>query len=142
MKKLLVLLTMLFTLASATVCFASDGSDLNKQQKAATTFIDAFDGEPVPAYTAVSPLLSAKLNETFGEKGYDALLNAVKEKIGNLKEAKFFTFQRFDQADRVIYLASFSKEKSVVMIFQFDKQNKLTDFAFNANKPAENQEKK
>ena len=54
----------------------------------------------------------------------------VRVKFGNLKEAKFFAFQRFDQIDRVIYVASFSKEKVVNMVFAFDKDNKLVDFAF------------
>ena len=56
-----------------------------------------------------------------------------------MKEAKFFTYQRFDQADRVTYIASFSKEKMVSMIFAFNKQNKLVDFAFT---PIQQQEAK
>lgn len=41
-----------------------------------------------------------------------------------------FSYQRFEQVDRVTYVASFSKEKLVSMIFAFDKQNKMLDFAF------------
>ena len=54
----------------------------------------------------------------------------VKQKMGTMKEAKFFAYQRFDQADRLTYIASFSKEKMVSIVFVFDKQSKLLDFAF------------
>ena len=127
MKKLVMLLTMLLTVAGSSLCFAADGGDLNKQQKAVEVIIDALDGAPAPEYSALLPLISKSLDQNMGEKGFAALQKAAREKFGTLKEAKFFAFQRFDQADSVTYIASFSKENVVTMQFIFDKQNKMTD---------------
>lgn len=64
------------------------------------------------------------------EKAFAELQKQVRTRFGAMKEAKLFAYQRFDQADRVTYIASFSKEKLVSMVFAFDKQNKMLDFAF------------
>ena len=70
------------------------------------------------------------MKEAVTEKAFTELQKQVKQKFGTMKEAKFFAYQRFDQIDRVTYIGSFTKEKIVSMIFAFDKQNKLVDFAF------------
>ncbi|MBQ7883705.1 MAG: DUF3887 domain-containing protein [Phascolarctobacterium sp.] len=109
---------------------ANDHKDLGKQQQVAERFIDVFDGEPVPMYSQVSAGFSVNLKKVVTEKTFAELQKQVRVKFGTMKEAKLFSYQRFDQVDRVTYVASFSKEKLVSMIFAFDKQNKLVDFAF------------
>ena len=99
--------------------------------------MDAFDGEPMPLFAQVSAGFSPNLKKAVDEKAFTELQKQVKQKFGTMKEAKFFTFQRFDQADRVTFIASFTKEKIVSMIFAFDKQNKLVDFAFTPVKQPE-----
>lgn len=42
-----------------------------------------------------------------------------------MKETKFHSFERFDQGDRVTYIAAFSKENVVIMTFMFGKDAKL-----------------
>lgn len=109
---------------------ADDHKALAKQQQVAEKMMDAFDGEPMPLFTQVSAGFNANLKKAVDEKAFTELQKQVKQKFGTMKEAKFYTYQRFDQADRVTYIASFTKEKIVSMIFAFDKQNKLMDFAF------------
>lgn len=109
---------------------ANDHKDLGKQQQVAERFMDVFDGEPVPMYSQVSAGFSVNLKKVVTEKTFAELQKQVRVKFGTMKEAKLFSYQRFDQVDRVTYVASFSKEKLVSMIFAFDKQNKLVDFAF------------
>ena len=53
------------------------------------------------------------------------------------KETKFFSFERYDQADKVTYIAGFSKEKIVVMSFVFGKDAKLQNFSFSPYKAPE-----
>ena len=109
---------------------ANEHKDLQKQQQVVERMLDVFDGEPVPAYAQVSAGFSANLKKAVTEKAFTELQKQVRTKFGTMKEAKLFAYQRFDQADRVTYIASFSKEKLVSMVFAFDKQNKMLDFAF------------
>lgn len=109
---------------------ANDHKDLAKQQQVAERFMDVFDGEPAPLYAQVSAGFSANLKKAVTEKAFTELQKQVRTKFGTMKEAKLFAYQRFDQADRVTYVGSFSKEKLVSMVFVFDKQNKMLDFAF------------
>ena len=109
---------------------ADDHKALAKQQQVVEKFLDAFDGEPVPLYAQVSAGFNPKMKEAVTEKAFTELQKQVKQKFGAMKEAKFYAYQRFDQADRVTYIASFSKEKMVSIVFVFDRQNKLVDFAF------------
>lgn len=145
MKKFVILLTTLLALTSSNLCFAADGGVLNKQQKAVEVIIDALDGGSVPEYSSLLPMLSKSLDQNMGKKGFAALQKAVQERFGTLKEAKFFAFQRFDQADSVTYIGSFSKENIVTMQFIFDKQNKMTDLTlapYKASEAAPAQEEK
>ena len=131
MKKLLIMMMVSCLMMLCSVGFAADDHKaLGKQQQVAERIMDAFDGEPVPLYAQVSSGFSANMKKAVTEEAFAELQKQVKQKFGTMKEAKFFTFQRFDQADRVTYIASFTKEKIVSMIFAFDKQNKLVDFAF------------
>lgn len=131
MKKLLIMMMVSCFMMLCSVGFAADDHKaLGKQQQVAERIMDAFDGEPVPLYAQVSAGFSANMKKAVTEEAFAELQKQVKQKFGTMKEAKFFTFQRFDQADRVTYIASFTKEKIVSMIFAFDKQNKLVDFAF------------
>ena len=109
---------------------ANESKDLAKQQVVVEKFLDVFDGEPAPLYAQVSAGFNPKMKEAVTEKAFTELQKQVKQKLGTMKEAKFFAYQRFDQADRVTYIGSFTKEKIVSMIFVFDRQNKMVDFAF------------
>ena len=109
---------------------ADDHKALAKQQQVVEKFLDVFDGEPVPLFAQVSAGFNPQMKEAVNEKAFTELQKQVRTKFGTLKKAKFITYQRFDKGDRVTYIASFTKEKIVSMIFAFDKQNKLMDFAF------------
>lgn len=115
-------------MAFAGICMAADGTDLNKQQNTAETFVKAFS-QTVPSYNEFTKGFDAQLKNKFNEKTYAALQAQVKDKFGRMKEVKFYSFQRFDQMDRVTYIASFSKEKIVAINLAFNKENKMVDFA-------------
>ena len=128
MKKLILTLTAIFTLAISALGFAADGGDLNKEQKAAENFVAAFTME-APAYKTFASGCDDTLKATVTEQAYDVLKKQVQEKFGRLKESKFYSFQRYDNVDYVTYIGSFSKEKLVRLTFAFNKENKLVDFA-------------
>lgn len=128
MKKIIVMLTAVLALAVSSICMAADGGDLNKQQAVCETFMKAFS-DTAPVYADVSKGLDPSLKEKLNEAAYAQLQKQVKEKFGRVKEVKFYSFQRFDNADQVTYIASFSKEKLVSVTAGFNKNNKMTSFA-------------
>lgn len=127
MKKLVITLAAIFTMAFAGICMAADGTDLNKQQKTAETFVKVFS-QTVPSYKDFTKGFDTQFKEKFDEKTYVTLQKQVKDKFGRIKEVKFYSFQRFDNMDQVTYIASFSKEKLVSVNFVFNKENKMVNF--------------
>ena len=131
MKKLVIMLVVSCLMMICSVSFAGDDHKaLAKQQQVAEKIMDSFDGEPMPLFAQVSAGFNANLKKAVDEKAFTSLQKQVKQRFGTMKEAKLYSFQRFDQADRVTFIVSFTKEKVVSMVFVFDKQNKLADFAF------------
>lgn len=128
MKKIVFILAMVMTMAVSGLCFAADGGDLNAEQKTAETFISVLEGKDVPNYDKFTSGFSDNLKEKVTEQAYRKLQRDAKMQLGALKEAKFFSYQRFDQEDRVTYIASFEKENMVAVVFSFGKDNKMTNF--------------
>lgn len=128
MKKVLFTVTLIMMMAFSGLCFAADGNDLNKEQKIAEIFIEAFQKNPAPEYAVVSKDFSDTLKSEINERAYKKLQTEVKTKFGTMKDIKFYTYQRFDQSDRITYVASFDKEPLVAMIFEFNKDKKLTGY--------------
>lgn len=142
MKKIIVLLTAIFTLAFSCVSFAADGGDLNKEQRTAEKIMTSLDADAATAYTGFASSLSESLSKTLTDKSYATIQKQAKEQLGSLKKTDFRSFERFNDGDRVIYVAEFSKEKTVAMVFVFDKTTKLVNFSFIPQKPAQAAEKK
>lgn len=138
MKKLILTLTTIFTLAVAAVGFAADGGDLNKEQRAAENFVAAFTNE-APAYSQFSSGFDGSLKIKVTEQAYNVLQEQVRKRFGRLKESKFYSFQRYDNVDYVTYIGSFSKEKIVSITLAFNKENKMTDFALSPMQASEEQ---
>ena len=111
MKKLVLMLFVICMMICSVGFAGNDHKSLAKQQQVAEKIMDAFDIEPMPLFAQVSAGFNANLKKAVDEKAFAELQKQVKQKFGTMKEAKFFTYQRFDQADRVTYVASFSKEK-------------------------------
>lgn len=132
MKKLVMILTAVLAMAFSSMCMAYDGGDLNKQQAACEKMLQAFSQTAeVPAYADVSKGMDVSLKEKFTAETYAELQKQVKERFGRVKEIKFYSFQRFDEMDQIVYMTSFSKEKLVSVTALFNKDNKMTSFALN-----------
>lgn len=127
MKKIVLIFVAVMIMAFSNVCMAADGGDLNKDQKVAETFISGITTEKV-VYDKFVANFDNGLKSKIDAKAYDALKNEVKTKFGDFKESKFYSFERYDNQDKVTYIASFSKEEIIAMVFVFDKNNKLVEF--------------
>lgn len=132
MKKLFLTLCMLLTLAVSSVAMAAGvAGDFSREEAAADQFIKGLSDSTV-TYDTLAGTFAPALKEKFGEAQYAELLKQVKDKFGRSKEVKFAVLQRFDKADRLIYLGSFSKEETAQIVFVFDTTGRkplLLDFA-------------
>ena len=132
MKNLFLTLCMLLTLAVSSVAMAAGvAGDFSREEAAADQFIKGLSDSTV-TYDTLAGTFAPALKEKFGEAQYAELLKQVKDKFGRSKEVKFAVLQRFDKADRLIYLGSFSKEETAQIVFVFDTTGRkplLLDFA-------------
>lgn len=130
MKKILFTLTLVMMMAFSSLCFAANGNDLNKEQKVAETFMEVFTKDQAPAYTVVSKDFSENLKKSVSERTYKKLPDEIKEKFGNVSNVNFRAFEKFEQGDRITYIATFDKQPAVAIIFVFDKDKKLSNYIF------------
>lgn len=132
MKKLILLFSLLGSLLISSAAMAAGvASDFSKEEAAANLFIKSLNDTTV-TYESVAGNFTPALKENLTAEKYAAMLQQVKEKFGNNKEAKFAVLQRFDKADRVIYIGSFSKENLAQLVFVFDTTGRkplMSDFA-------------
>lgn len=132
MKKLILILTAVMMLAFSGICMASDSSDLNKEQKAVDTFISAISTDKV-TYEKLAVNMSDGLKAKLDAKTFEGLKNNIKNNFGDYKDSKLYIFERSlaGDKDRVMYVASFSKEEHVLMVFGFDKDAKISEIGLN-----------
>lgn len=134
MKKLVMLVTVVLTVAMAAICFAAgDGNDLNKQQKIVDKFVAALTVADDSGYAGAAAGFSPELKQKMDVKAFAALQKQVKDTLGTMKEMKFVAYERFDQGDqgdRLTYLGSYSKQQLVRVIYGFNKESKLTEIIF------------
>lgn len=131
MKKLVLFLTVVMMMAFSSICMAADGIDLGKEQRAANTFITAVTSNRI-VYDRMAVNLSDGLKNKIDKKTFTELKNNVKTKMGNLEQVRFYSFERLQsggQQDKLTYVASFSNEKIVVMVFVFNKDSKITEIS-------------
>ena len=56
--------------------------------------------------------------------------NNLRRSYGEQRENRFLAYQRYADGDRLAYLAKYSKEKDLLFVFVFDKQNDLGALSF------------
>lgn len=137
MKKILLVCMTVFLLSLSAIAAASDnGNMLSKEEGAAHQVMDILasnDGQASKLQSVVAPQLATKIND----KSVATLQQSLKDKFGAQKEIKFASYQRANQGDFVIYLASYEKAPVVRIVFQFDgKDNaQVQSFAYSIVTP-------
>ena len=134
MKKLVLLVSMIMTLAFSMVAFAAgDGSALNTEQKAAEKLLTAMTTSTATV-TNLKGIFTPGLEKKINAAALTNLQKTVTDKFGTMKgESKFRVFERADKADVLLYQAGFSKEKLVNFQFVFTKDGEkalIDSFSF------------
>ena len=133
MKKFALLLAMVFVLGFGTICSAaSNASILGNEEKAVDKFLSSLDKNN-GAYEEIASNFTPGLQKKIDDAAMQKLRSQVAGNFGTLKEKKLVTLEKFDQGDRVTYLAGFSKTQVVKIVFAFDVKGEkplINDFTF------------
>lgn len=129
MKKWIFTITVIMMMAMSSLALAADSEDLAKEQQSVDVLLSVVEAKNIPQYKDFSKLLSADLKQNFDEKAYADLPKVIANNFGEVKDVKFYSFQRFDQADRLTYIASFSKQQAVSINVTFNKNKRIVDFS-------------
>ncbi|MBQ2114439.1 MAG: DUF3887 domain-containing protein [Selenomonadales bacterium] len=119
MKKLFVLFTALCLLCFSSVAFAAtNGQVLTKEEAVASQVMSALT--KTVSYEVVSQDFTPSLQQALDKAKLNEMKKEVRTKFGKMQDMKFVRLEKFDQGDRVTYLASFAKQQFVQVEFLFD----------------------
>ncbi len=140
MKKLILAGLLSLTLCSG-VFAADNGAILTKEEGQAHALITALaDNNYDSAKSAMSKDLASKVTpEVFAQ-----MQKQIKDKFGSQKEMKLAVMEKFDQLDRLTYVAAYGDNKIVRIVIAFgpDGRGGIQNFSFSPLKVNQGTEKK
>ncbi len=123
MKKLILMLTAVMSLGMASLGFASPASDLLAQEEATTTkVINLIQGKGQLADAASG--FSPELQKNFNAAALDNMKNGVTSQLGGISNLKLVRLDKFQDADRLIYIGEAKKAPNVQLTFVFSTKGK------------------
>ena len=123
MKKLILMLTAVMSLGMASLGFASPASDLLAQEEATTTkVINLIQGKCQLADAASG--FSPELQKNFNAAALDNMKNGVTSQLGGISNLKLVRLDKFQDADRLIYIGEAKKAPNVQLTFVFSTKGK------------------
>lgn len=118
MKKLILMLTAVMSLGMASLGFASPASDLLAQEEVTTTkVINLIQGKGQLADAAAG--FSPELQKNFNAAALNNMKNGVTNQLGGISNLKMVRLDKFQDADRLIYIGDAKKAPNVQMTFVF-----------------------
>ena len=118
MKKFILMLTAVMSLGMASLGFASPASDLLAQEEVTTTkVIKLIQGKGQLADAAAG--FSLELQKNFNAAALSNMKNGVTNQLGGISNLKLVRLDKFQDADRLIYIGDAKKAPNVQMTFVF-----------------------
>lgn len=118
MKKFILMLTAVLSLGMASLGFASPASDLLAQEEVTTTkVIKLIQGKGQLADVAAG--FSPELQKNFNAAALNNMKNGVTNQLGGISNLKLVRLDKFQDADRLIYIGDAKKAPNVQMTFVF-----------------------
>lgn len=112
MKRLFVLVATLCLLCfGSTALAATNGQLLTKEEAIASQVMTALTG--VISYDRISPSFTPELQQALTKDKLNEMKKEVRTKFGKMNDMRLISLQKFDQGDRVTYLANFAKQNLV-----------------------------
>ena len=134
MKKILMLLVMVLTLAVSAVCSAAGGKVLDAEEAIVAKFMEGNN------YKAVSAMMSADMQKDWTENAYTNMHEQVAESFGKLTTNRLRVIEKLDDADVLVYQVVGEKIPSARFVYVFvlnGEKPLLKDFQMLLPKPKE-----
>ena len=123
MKKIILMLTAVMSLGMASLGFASPASDLLAQEEVTTTKVINLmqgKGQLADAATGFTP----ELQKNFNAAALNNMKKGVTNQLGGISNLKLVRLDKFQDADRLIYIGEAKKAPNVQMTFVFSTKGK------------------
>ena len=108
----------------------SDGMSLDKQQRVVEKLIALFNTNEVKGIDSLPGYLAPALYDMFREDNFLRLRQSIRGRFGVLQEMRFASYERLDQCDRLTYVAKYSREPIMRMVYEFDNEDRLKELFF------------
>lgn len=125
MKKMLMMVVMVLTLAFSAVCSASNGSLLDAQEKIVGNFLKGTN------YKSVSALMNDDMKKNWDEKTYNNFKEQIAKDFGKINTQDLILVEKHKNADILLYQVTSEKVPAArfVFLFQVEKEKPmLADF--------------
>ena len=125
MKKMLMMVVMVLTLAFSAVCSASNGSLLDAQEKIVGNFLKGTN------YKSVSAVMNDDMKKNWDEKAYNNFKEQIAKDFGKINTQDLIIVEKHKNADILLYQVTSEKVPAArfVFLFQVEKEKPmLADF--------------
>lgn len=117
MKKIVLMLTMVFMLAFSAVCSASNGKVLDAEETIIDKFLSA------TKYSAITSMMTEDMKKDFDEETFNNFREQLDKNFGKLNEKQLFLVEKGKDVDVLRYQSSFALVPEAQFVFMFKVEN-------------------
>lgn len=117
MKKIVLMLTMVFMLAFSAVCSASNGKVLDTEENMINKFLSA------TKYSAITSMMTEDMKKEFNEETFNNFRKQLDKNFGKLNEKQLFLVEKGKDVDVLRYQSSFALVPEAQFVFMFKVEN-------------------
>lgn len=117
MKKIVLMLTMVFMLAFSAVCSASNGKVLDTEENMINKFLAA------TKYSAITSMMTEDMKKEFNEETFNNFREQLDKNFGKLNEKQLFLVEKGKDVDVLRYQSSFALVPEAQFVFMFKVEN-------------------
>ncbi len=117
MKKILLMLTMVFMLAFSAVCSASNGKVLDTEENMINKFLSA------TKYSAITSMMTEDMKKEFNEETFNNFREQLDKNFGKLNEKQLFLVEKGKDVDVLRYQSRFALVPEAQFVFMFKVEN-------------------
>lgn len=117
MKKIVLMLTMVFMLAFSAVCSASNGKVLDTEENMINKFLSA------TKYSAITSMMTEDMKKEFNEETFNNFREQLDKNFGKLNDKQLFLVEKGKDVDVLRYQSSFALVPEAQFVFMFKIEN-------------------